>query len=264
MGIAAERVFKLSNFPGSLGLRCDERGLELAGVPLLNKADRRFIPRPADEIERLLASVYGAEVFSEGVMKRLQAVARALNAGDIGLAMTAAVLLKFPEPDWSAAVRIAQTDTFLKYDPDESRDWHGRWTTGNGGEATKPKAQLLSSLLQDRVKDFVDAYEQRRKPFEQDQQPPESEAKTSPFSLLAGWVHLPDGDRNDELGDLLEAIANAKLSDVPRIAKDIDRQFVQTGDLDDALKLWGALHDIATRDTRRQVTVRRFSINTNI
>ena len=50
MGIAAERVFKLSNCSGSLGLRCDERGLELAGVPLLKKVDQRFIPRPADEI----------------------------------------------------------------------------------------------------------------------------------------------------------------------------------------------------------------------
>lgn len=75
---------------------------------------------------------------------------------------------------------------------------------------------------------------------------PKSEANDNPFPLPADWVHLPDGDRNDELGDLLESIANAKLDDAPAIGKEIYRQFVQTGDLDDALKLWSALRDITT------------------
>jgi hypothetical protein len=126
MGFASERVFKLSNYPGSLGLSCDEDGLELAGVPLLNKTNQGFIARPANEIEHLIASAYGADTFSDLTMTRLEAVARALNAGELAYAMTAAVLLKFPELDWNGAARLAQADDLLKYDPDEPRDWHGR------------------------------------------------------------------------------------------------------------------------------------------
>ena len=181
-------------------------------------------------------------------MPRLEAVARALNAGETALAMTSAVLLKFPEPDWNAAVRIAQADELLKYDPDEPRDWRGRWTTRGGGAATKPKVQLLSSPLKDKLGHFLDAYEQQHNSFRQDQQTPEGEANDDPFPLPADWVHLPDADRNDELGDLLESIANAKLSDASAISKEIYRQFVETGDLDDGVKLWEALHDIVTRD----------------
>ncbi len=248
MGIAAARVFKLSNFPGSLGLSCSEEGLQLAGVPLLNHSEQGFTSRPAQEVERLLVSVYGPGAFSEVAVKRLEAIAHALNAGETALAMTSAVLLKFPEPDWNGAARIAQADALLKYDPDEPRDWRGRWTARSGGASVKPKVQLLSSQLNNEIEHFLDAYEQRGNPFWQGQQAPKSDGVDNPFPLPADWVHLPDGNRNDEIGDLLESIANARLSDAPAIAKEIDRQFVQTGDLDDALKLWDALHDIATKN----------------
>jgi hypothetical protein len=172
--------------------------------------------------------------------------------------MTSAVLLKFPEPDWNAAARIAQTDTSLKYGPDEPRDWHGRWTTRGGEAARQPKVQLLSSPLKDDVRHFLDDYEQHGDPSGQDQQRPNSEANDNPFPLPADWVHLADGDRNDELGDLLESIANARPSDAPAVAKEIDRQFVQTGDLDDAIKLYAALLQITkannpTADDRRAI-----------
>lgn len=126
MRFASERIFKLSNYPGSLGLSCDEGGLELAGVPLLNKTNQGFGARPASEVEHLIASAYGADTYSNLTMTRLEAVARALSAGDLAYAMTAAVLLKFPELDWNGAARIAQADNLLKYNPDEPRDWHGR------------------------------------------------------------------------------------------------------------------------------------------
>ncbi len=174
-------------------------------------------------------------------MGRLGAVAHALNRGETALAMTSAVLLKFPEPDWNAAVRIARADELLKYDPDEPRDWHGRWTTTAGGAATKPKVQVLSSPLGREVDDLLDIAERHDGIFGHDQETAEDEAKPDPFSLSPDWVHLPPGDRNDEIGDLLEWVANAKPSDTPEIYKEIDRQFIQAGDLDDAIKLGDAL-----------------------
>jgi hypothetical protein len=180
-------------------------------------------------------------------MERLDAVARALNAGETALAMTSAVLLKFPEPDWNAAARIAQAEGLLKYDPDEPRDWHGRWTTRGSGAATKPKVQLFSSPLNEEVRHFLDDVEGHGNHPEQDQQTP-NQANDNPFPLPAGWVHLPDGERNDEIGDLLESIANARLGDASAIGNEIYRQFVEKGDLVDALKLWDALHDIATKN----------------
>jgi hypothetical protein len=230
MGYASEKVFKLSNYSGSLGLSCDECGLELAGVPLLNKTNQGFIARPPNEIEHLIASAYGADTYNDLTMTRLQAVARALNAGDLAYAMTAAVLLKFSELDWNGAVRIAQADDLLKYNPDEPRDWHGRWTTGGGGTAIAPNVQLLSAPANNEVTEIAAAFEQ------------ENDASTSnPFPLPPNWVHLPPGDRIDELGDLLEWIANAKPSDAPAIYDEIDRQYIQNGDLGGALTLAEAL-----------------------
>lgn len=65
-------------------------------------------------------------------MGGLDAVAGALNQGEMTRALIAAVLLKLPELDWNGAVRIAQANCALaKFDPSESRDWRGRWTTGD-------------------------------------------------------------------------------------------------------------------------------------
>ena len=66
----------------------------------------------------------------------LRAVANALNQGDLTRAMIAAVWLGLPPLDWDGAARIAQAqDALEKYDPDEPRDWRGRWTSGGGGQA---------------------------------------------------------------------------------------------------------------------------------
>jgi hypothetical protein len=73
--------------------------------------------------------------------------------------------------------------------------------------------------------------------FEQEKDSSSANSSSNPFSLPPDWVHLSPGDRIDELGDLLEWIANAKPSDAPAIYKEIDRQYIQNGDLDGALKL---------------------------
>jgi hypothetical protein len=124
-------MFKLSQGPGSLGLNCKAGGLMLAGVPLLHKVRTGFVPRPRHEVRHLVTSAYGADIDVTAVTRGLGAVARALNEGELGRAMIAAVHLRLPELDWDSAARLAQADDVVsKYDPNEPRDAQGRWTTG--------------------------------------------------------------------------------------------------------------------------------------
>jgi hypothetical protein len=55
--------------------------------------------------------------------------------------MIAAVHLRLRELDVEAAARIGAVDDFLaKYDPNEPRDWHGRWTTGGAAPSDEDVA----------------------------------------------------------------------------------------------------------------------------
>ena len=129
------RIFKLSNEPGSLGLSCTEKGLDLAGVPLLARTEHGFSPRSADEIRWLIGQAYRGEIDPADIMGGLGVVAGALNNGETARAMIAAVLLKLPALDWDGAVRIAQAENALAkfgFDPNERRDWRGRWAADEG------------------------------------------------------------------------------------------------------------------------------------
>src|SRR5579862_1461123 len=125
------QAFRLTNEPGGLGLSCTHAGLSLAGVALLQKTRAGFAPRPAPEIAALIEAAYGAESDPIRLESSLGAISRALNSGDIARAAIAAVLTRTPELSSEAAARLAETDENLtKYNPDEPRDWHGRWTDG--------------------------------------------------------------------------------------------------------------------------------------
>jgi len=198
----------------------------LAGVPLLRSGVDGFEPRPMEQIEALAGRAYGADIDTAKLTAGLGVVARALNAGDAARAMTAAVLLKLPDLDWAGAVRIAQAeDMLLKYSEDQPRDWHGRWTDGDDGEAASAISGSAGSAAD----------------------------TPAHFALPADWLHLPPGERIDELGDLAEWIANAKPEDEAAIRADIKRIFYDVGDgqggdgisafLDDALKPGTTLED---------------------
>jgi hypothetical protein len=132
--VAQLRHFRLSAAPDGRGLRCEPDGLFLAGVSLLHKTSRGLVLRPTDELSALIFAAYGEVVDPGRVSRGLRAAAEALNRGDTALAMMEALHLQFPELDDEAAARIAAVDEFLaKYDPDEPRDWRGRWTTGGAG-----------------------------------------------------------------------------------------------------------------------------------
>lgn len=136
MGIIT-RNFRLTNEPGALGLSCTETGLSLAGVPLVQKSDTGFVPRPTGEIEALLAAAYGAELAAAELLPAFDAIARALDRGDLAHAANAAVLTRLSELDWDDAVRLANAEECLhKYNPDEARDRYGRWTSDDGADAS--------------------------------------------------------------------------------------------------------------------------------
>lgn len=129
------RMFRLTNEPGGLGLNCSPDGLSLAGVPLLRRTQAGFVPRPASEIASLIKAAYGADGDPTGLQSSLSLIARAFNSGDFALAAIAAVQTRTPELSWDAAARLANVEEKItkrkvtKYNPDEPRDWHGRWTT---------------------------------------------------------------------------------------------------------------------------------------
>lgn len=134
-----EEWYRLSQIPGSAGLNCEESGVSLAGVALLRKTDAGLAPRPAHEIEALIKGAYGRDADVIRLESGLRVASEALNRGDIGRAMIATVLLRLPDLSGDGAAGIARADDVLaKYDPDEPRDWRGRWTAGDAGSA-KPQ-----------------------------------------------------------------------------------------------------------------------------
>ena len=131
------RTYRLTNEPGGLGLSCTAAGLSLAGTPLLRRTEAGFALRSEAEMASLMKAAYDADGDAARLQSSLQAIARALNSGELARAAIAAVLTRTPELSPDAAQRLAvANDSLTKYDPNEPRDWHGRWTTdGAAGPA---------------------------------------------------------------------------------------------------------------------------------
>jgi hypothetical protein len=142
--IETVRHFRLANGPGSLGPSWGDAGLALAGVSLFRRTDDGFAPRPVGELEALLGAAYERRL-DASLVRGLGVAADALNHGDIGRAMIAALHLRLPDLTWEGASRIAKVDERLaKYSPDQPRGWHGRWTSEAGG--TAPSAEADTSI----------------------------------------------------------------------------------------------------------------------
>jgi len=110
----------------------------LAGVPLLRSTITGLAPRPMAELAALMTSAYSRDIGPNWPYPGLEVIAKALNQGDIGRAMIAAIQLRLPELDEEGAANIGGADEALKkYDPNESRDDRGRWTTGGGSAAAR-------------------------------------------------------------------------------------------------------------------------------
>ncbi|HEX4183096.1 MAG TPA: hypothetical protein VHY34_07550 [Caulobacteraceae bacterium] len=128
------------------GISCTSKGLTLAGVSLLRRTQAGLAPRPAGEIGILMKRAYGLAVDPAKLTPRLEVIAHALNGGDLGRAMVAAVQLRLPALSEKGAANIARADSALaKYDPGEPRDARGRWTTSGGSRQDSARAPQSTS-----------------------------------------------------------------------------------------------------------------------
>ncbi len=132
--------------PDNRRIYCNDDGVFIGPDCALIRAETdcaghtSYKPRPRSEIARLLDAGYGIHLGLDSVVSSLNAIAKALDDGDITLAMIATLQLGLPElADGAASERMAAADRLLKYNfnPNEPRDSHGRWTTGGdpGSEA---------------------------------------------------------------------------------------------------------------------------------
>lgn len=251
MYAAATRYFRLSK---GFGLDCANDGVTLAGVPLLRRTRRGFVPRDDLEIRWLLERAYGAAVDADRVAKGLDTVARALNQHELARAMIRALLLELPELDGAGAARLTYADdTLAKFDPNEPRDDRGRWTANGNAVASAHSPHGLPPKLSRPQLRLVSAEPEAAH---------DDASRTAPATEPdeESWVSLPPGKRIDELGDLLEWVANAKPDEAQDIRSEIRRLYYDHGDTrgGDALNL--ALSDAleATSPAERTDILERF------
>ena len=227
--------------PQSLGLSCDADGLFLGPTPLLQRsASRGFAPRPQAELERILARGFGVGVWLDRLMPGLVAVSSALNADNLCGARIAAVQLRIPDlPDVLTRLDMQLEDIQLSLDRVSKTTAAGDWDPAEHPRTgTPPNPGWFAPTGDDGEFDGA-----LRPTLVSD-------------NSNGGRLHLPSGDRNDEIGDLLEWIANAKLEDVQGINSEIDRLFYQVGDFQDANALHHALATVLANPddaTRQQV-----------
>ena len=145
-----DRVYGLSR-RGGAGLACDERGVALGPVALVEALDRGgrrvYRLRPSEEIARTLALAYGP--FAADALARrlagLDVAARALEASNLALASIATALLKLPALSPEAVAKLMAEPTLKKYSPDQPRDAQGRWTDEAGATGGAAPVQVAAN-----------------------------------------------------------------------------------------------------------------------
>jgi hypothetical protein len=231
-----QRFWRVSENREGLGLCCAEDGLFLANTSLLDRDANGFTPRPQPDLETILSHGFGFAVSLDRVMSGLATVASALNAGDLCRARIAAVHLRIPDlPNAVARLDMQFEDVALKLDRVAKTTAAGDWDPDKHPRAgTAPNPGWFASTSGE-------------------------DGDVSPTLVSDkpgddGRFHLPPGERNDEIGDLLEWIANAKPGDVDGINSEIDRLFSQVGDFQDAAALHSALGTVLSHpdDATRQ------------
>jgi hypothetical protein len=150
----------------------------------------------------------------------LGAIAEALNRGDFGFAAIAAVQTRTPELSREAAARLVNAEReMIKYDPNEPRDWHGRWTTGEA--APGPMASPASGDANSRGNESTDARASN----------PEEAAGGPNSSLIPAAFTVPDQEQNGADGpnpDSLEQEFEKKYDDLGPV--DFAKRVIEFGD----------------------------------
>lgn len=217
-----QRIWRISDRKGALGLSCVDDGLFLGNTPLVERRECGFVPRAQTELETLLGRGFGFAISLDYVMGGLGTVASALNAGDLCRARIAAVHLRLPDlPDEFARLDMQLEDIALKLERISKTTAAGDWNpAGSGWDPDKhPRAGTAPNpgwFAPTRGDDSNIA------PTLVSDKPADD-----------GRFHLPPRERNDEIGDLLEWVANAKPEDAEAIRGEIKRIFDNVGDLPD-------------------------------
>lgn len=127
------------------GVACSEQGVFVAGVPLLQKVARpnsRWQLRPVAELNTDLGKRYGAPIDLGGKIDSLNAIARALDRGDVVYAQIATLHLRIPDPleltksaqsadEIIKLARQLRASGLLKEGWDPTK--HPRWPAGSPG-----------------------------------------------------------------------------------------------------------------------------------
>jgi hypothetical protein len=218
----------------SLGLSCTTDGLFLGRTPLLERQDGRFVARPQADLERLLSSGFGIDATLDQVMPGLGTVASALNSGDLCRARIAAVHLRIPAmADVFARLEVEAENLLIKLEQRTEALARANWDPAKHPRAgTVPNPGWFAPAS--------DASDVTPMPLAAPVGDSGPTGDATPSSDEE-HVRLPPGERNDEIGDLLEWIANAKPDDVPAISGEISRLFYQYGDFADGAALHQAL-----------------------
>jgi hypothetical protein len=148
---------------GDPGLACDEDGVALGPVPLVeaepdSQAKQSFRVRPEKEIARALDLAYGASTEAE-TARRYRGVVRVgelLAAGEGARARMHAVLLRFPDIGMEGMKKRSAEKELKKFNPDwasEPRVPNGQpgaeeWTSGGGG-STRGRAKQKKPTPED-------------------------------------------------------------------------------------------------------------------
>ncbi len=219
------RVWTLTEDRGeSLGLSCAEDGLFLGRTPLLECQGGRFVPRPENDLERILNRGFGigAAPCLDRVMPGFRAVSSALNENNLCRARIAAIHLQIPElPNEFARLAMETEDLLIKV---EAQSNH----YGRGGEwdpSEHPRTGTAPNPGWFAPKDGADGTDGATQ---------EARANDKPVKLDPG-VYV------DELADFAEWIANAKPEDEQPIRKEIKRLYYDVGDIQGGNALNAAL-----------------------
>jgi hypothetical protein len=208
----------------NLGLAVTADALVLGRTPLIERRNNNFVVRNRSEIERLLSHAFRREVVVDRLMPGLAVVASALNANDPCLARIAAVHLRIPDlPSHNARNDLETQDALIK------SDWNPALHPRTG---TPPNPGWFAPTDD----------ESSSTPITDD----DASISLSDASQSIGEnrVVLPPGPRNDELGDFLQWIANAKPADESAIRAEIDRYHYDIGDTSGGDALNAALNNV--------------------
>jgi hypothetical protein len=135
------------NEPGSaLGVSCDIDGPSIGPIRLLKRTAFGLEPRSLDELDFVLSHALGYPIDMAPKLKGLNAVANALENQNLAKAALITQFMWLPSlMDEADLGRAIKADALLKagFNPDQSRDEHGRWTDSGesigGRVSTKPE-----------------------------------------------------------------------------------------------------------------------------